>query len=79
MRATGTLWILALLMLALLMLVGCSAMSGASADPAFTPEGECARNGGIWHAVPKICEYNFSALPRDISSVAVLGSAASFD
>ena len=64
MRATGTLWILALLMLA-----GCSAMSGASADPAFTPEGECARNGGIWHAVPKICEYNFSALPRDISRV----------
>ena len=64
MRATGTLWILAALTLA-----GCAAMSSAGDAPAFTPEGECARYGGFWHAVPKICEYNFSALPRDISRV----------
>jgi len=53
----------ALVMLALVMLAGCSALSNPGAAPVFTPEAECVRAGGFWHQVQNICEYNFSALP----------------
>jgi hypothetical protein len=37
---------------------GCST-SGRSpaASPAFTPQAECERNGGWWHADKNFCEY----------------------
>ena len=50
---------IAVWMLPLLILAGCSAMSSPSASPAFTPEGRCLRDGAYWHASMNYCEYQF--------------------
>ena len=57
------------LMVALLgLLAGCAAPSAGPSpsaspaftrepEPAFTPQGECERNGGVWHRDMGYCEY----------------------
>jgi len=50
---------MAVWMLPLLILAGCSAMSSPSASPAFTPEGRCLRDGAYWHASMNYCEYQY--------------------
>ena len=45
--------------LALASLSACSTGNGgsSSASPAFTPQAECERDGGWWHANGNFCEY----------------------
>ena len=44
---------------------GCSMHEASpSASPAFTPQAECERNGGWWHADMSLCEYQSPGLPR---------------
>ena len=47
-------------LVALLPLVaGCAGhmSSAGSASPAFTPQAECDRNGGVWRAAHNFCEH----------------------
>jgi hypothetical protein len=41
---------------------GCAGMSYQAASPAFTPEAECARNGGRWH--PGVGAYAFCEIKQ---------------
>ena len=43
----------------LTLFAGCAGpmSSSPSASPAFTPQAECERNGGWWHAGMESCEY----------------------
>jgi hypothetical protein len=44
---------------------GCaSAEYGPSASPAFTPQGQCEREGGVWHASMNYCEYQAPSTPH---------------
>ena len=52
MLKTIAVWVLPLLILA-----GCSAMSSPSTSLALTPEGRCLREGAYWHASMNYCEY----------------------
>jgi len=47
------------LLVAITALAGCSTGSWPEASPAFTPQAQCERNGGRWHADPSypFCEY----------------------
>ena len=45
-------------------LAGCAAI-GSPPSPAFTPEAECWRGGGVWHPSMPHCEYNFSQRSGD--------------
>jgi hypothetical protein len=42
-----------------LVLAGCATTSSPSASPPFSPQGECERTGGWWHADANLpfCEY----------------------
>ena len=52
--------------LALALSSACSTGSGgsASASPALTPQAECERNGGWWHANGNFCEYQAPGGPE---------------
>jgi len=47
-------------------LAGCSsaATSSPSAAPAYDPQAECERNGGVWRAPLSFCEYPAPRSPR---------------
>jgi hypothetical protein len=47
------------ILLGTLALGGCASAldSQAAATPAFTPQAECARNGGWWRQSMNFCEY----------------------
>jgi len=48
----------AVILVGALALGGCaSAIGNQPASPAFTPQAECARNGGWWRQSMNFCEY----------------------
>jgi hypothetical protein len=50
--------VLGALLIAAGLLAGCSMnATSPAASPAFTPQAECERNGGWWHADMNFCEY----------------------
>jgi len=53
-----------MMLLRIFALAGCSAASWPAASPAFTPQAECERNGGWWHADMGFCEYQSPGGPQ---------------
>jgi hypothetical protein len=50
---------------------GCaSAIDGRPASPAFTPQAECARNGGWWRQSMNFCDYRVKVEVLPCSTVA---------
>lgn len=56
-------WSNAALLIALITLAGCAGAAAPAASPAFTPQAECQRNGGRWHADMGFCEYQSPGTP----------------